>query len=144
MRRKHRSRQGRQCAALPLRELDGAVQVLLVTSRDTGRWVLPKGWTEARNLAAEQAAVEAFEEAGIRGIVAPTPIGSYEYEKRIGNGRSLPCRVEVFPMRVAELLEDWPERAERERRWFNLAEAAQAVEEGGLGRLMLQLARPEA
>ncbi|MCO6417073.1 NUDIX hydrolase [Siccirubricoccus sp. KC 17139] len=143
-RRKHRSRQGRQCAALPLRERDGTIQVLLVTSRETRRWVLPKGWTEAANRAAEQAAVEAFEEAGIRGDIAPTPIGSYDYEKRIGKHRSLPCRVEVFPMRVAELLEDWPERAERERRWFSLTEAAQAVEEGGLGRLMLQLAQPEA
>jgi 8-oxo-dGTP pyrophosphatase MutT (NUDIX family) len=137
-------RHGRQCAALALREADGEVQVLLVTSRETRRWVLPKGWTERRRDAAAQAAVEAFEEAGIRGAIGRKPIGSYGYLKRIENGRTLACEVEVFAMQVAEELEDWPEKAERERRWFSLPEAALAVEEGGLVTLMLQLAQPQA
>lgn len=140
---RHNRRRGRQCAALALREANGEVQVLLVTSRETKRWVLPKGWTERRRGAAAQAAVEAFEEAGIRGDIATTPIGSYAYLKRTEKGRTLPCRVEVFTMQVAEELEDWPERGQRERRWFSLPEAAMAVEEGGLVTLMLQLAQPE-
>jgi 8-oxo-dGTP pyrophosphatase MutT (NUDIX family) len=140
----HSRRRGRQCAALALREADGEVQVLLVTSRETRRWVLPKGWTERRRDAAAQAAVEAFEEAGIRGDIGNTPIGSYAYLKRREDGRTQPCRVEVFAMQVAEELEDWPERAQRERRWFSLPEAAMAVEEGGLVTLMLQLAQPPA
>jgi 8-oxo-dGTP pyrophosphatase MutT (NUDIX family) len=137
-------RRGRQCAALPVREKNGEVEVLLVTSRDTRRWVLPKGWTERQHGAAEQAAVEAFEEAGIRGAVSAKPIGSYAYLKRTGNGRTRPCRVEVFRMQVAEILDEWPEKAERERRWFTLPQAAMAVEEGGLVTLMLSLAMPEA
>jgi 8-oxo-dGTP pyrophosphatase MutT (NUDIX family) len=140
-RNRHR---GRQCAALALREADGEVQVLLVTSRETRRWVLPKGWTERRHTAAAQAAVEAFEEAGIRGAIARKPIGSYAYLKRIEDGRTLPCKVDVFAMQAVEELEDWPEKSERQRRWFSLPEAAMAVEEGGLVTLMLQLARPLA
>jgi 8-oxo-dGTP pyrophosphatase MutT (NUDIX family) len=137
-------RRGQQCAALPLREIGGEVEVLLVTSRETRRWVLPKGWTERRHGAAEQAAVEAFEEAGIRGDISAEPIGSYAYLKRTGSGRIMPCRVDVFRMQVAEILDDWPEKAERERRWFTLPQAAMAVEEGGLVTLMLRLAMPGA
>lgn len=137
-------RRGRQCAALPLREKDGEVEVLLVTSRETRRWVLPKGWTERRHGAAEQAAVEAFEEAGIRGNISAEPIGSYAYLKRTGDGRTLPCKVDVFRMQVAEVLDDWPEKQERERRWFTLPQAAMAVEESGLVTLMLSLALPNA
>jgi 8-oxo-dGTP pyrophosphatase MutT (NUDIX family) len=137
-------RRGLQCAALPLRETNGELEVLLVTSRETRRWVLPKGWTERRHGAAEQAAVEAFEEAGIRGDISAEPIGSYAYLKRTSDGRTLPCRVDVFRMEVAEMLDEWPEKAERERRWFTLPQAAMAVEEGGLVTLMLKLALPEA
>lgn len=140
----HSRRRGRQCAALALREEDGEVRVLLVTSRETRRWVLPKGWTEPHRDAADQAAVEAFEEAGIRGDIGDTPIGSYAYLKRCKDGRTQPCKVDVFAMQVAEELEDWPERAQRERRWFSLPDAARAVEEGGLVDLMLRLARTPA
>ncbi|RAI58495.1 NUDIX hydrolase [Roseicella frigidaeris] len=129
----------RQCAALPLARQGEAWRVLLVTSRETRRWVIPKGWVGKRN-AAGQAAQEAYEEAGIRGRIATTPIGRYAYAKRLPDGGSVTCTVEVFPLQVETLLEDWPEKAERERRWFDLAEAAAAVREDGLSRLMLSLA----
>lgn len=128
----------RQCAALPLVREDGELRVLLVTSRETRRWVIPKGWVSKRG-AASQAAQEAFEEAGIRGRIAAKAIGQYAYSKRLPNGGSVTCVVEVFPLEVETLLEDWPEKDERERRWFPVAEAAAAVKEGALGRLMLEL-----
>ncbi|WP_052214875.1 NUDIX hydrolase [Belnapia sp. F-4-1] len=136
-------RRGRQCAALPFRQADGETQVMLVTSRETRRWVLPKGWTEKCG-GAKQAEREAFEEAGIRGRITPVPIGAYAYPKRLADGATVTCKVEVFPLAVDELLEDWPEKSQRERRWFTLPQAAMAVDEGGLVTLMLNLAQPEA
>ena len=144
-------KRGRQCAALPLlTDRDdggggGDTRVLLVTSRETGRWVLPKGWAEKGLSGAALAAKEAFEEAGIVGEAAATePVGSYRYLKRLPKGRVLECEVEVFALRVDRLLDDWPEREQRERRWFTLAQAAMAVDEGELALLLLRLAAPEA
>jgi predicted RNase H-like HicB family nuclease/8-oxo-dGTP pyrophosphatase MutT (NUDIX family) len=130
---------GRQCAALPLTQRDGDTQVLLVTSRDTGRWVLPKGWAEKGLSEAKLAAKEAYEEAGAVGRVAPMSIGAYQYPKRLPEGRVLDCVVRVFALRVARLLDDWPERAQRRRQWFTLAQAAAAVDEGELAMLLLHL-----
>ena len=137
------SKRGRQCAALPLQERDGETHVLLVTSRETRRWVLPKGWTEKRG-GAKQAKQEAFEEAGIIGRVATKPIGAYAYPKRLDGGDTVTCDVEVYPLAVDRLLDEWPEMDQRERRWFTLPEAAMVVEEGGLVTLMLRLAAPDA
>lgn len=78
------------------------------------------------------AALEAEEEAGVRGSVCPTSLGSYQYRKRRGSGASLLANVEVFPLAVSEELDDWKERKQRERRWFSLADAAHAVEEPDL------------
>lgn len=114
--------------------------VMLVTSRETGRWILPKGWAEKNLSGPELAEKEAFEEAGLVGQVAFKSVGSYAYMKRLSEGRELPCKVKVFAMHVQRILEDWPERHERERRWFTLAQAAMAVEEGELITLLLQLA----
>ena len=135
-RRRHRQ----QCAALPLMEQDGETRVMLVTSRDTGRWVLPKGWVERRVSPHEMAAREAFEEAGIIGAVEAEPLGAYAYPKRLGRGAPVTCKVAVFQMRVEKLLDDWPERRERVRRWFTLRQAAGAVKEPDLGALLLRLA----
>ena len=134
----------RQCAALPCMAGENGTLVMLVTSRETGRWVLPKGWPKKRLTGAATAALEAFEEAGLVGDVAPVSIGHYRYAKRMQDGGIVPCVVDVFPMRVAELMEDWPERAQRERRWFTLTEAAGLVEEVDLTALLLRLAAPGA
>ncbi|WP_090560296.1 NUDIX hydrolase [Belnapia rosea] len=136
-------RRGRQCAALPFRQADGETQVMLVTSRETRRWVLPKGWTEKCG-GSKQAEREAYEEAGIRGRITAEPIGAYAYPKRLPDGATVTCEVDVFPLAVDELLDDWPEKSQRERRWFTLPQAAMAVQEGGLVTLMLSLAQPEA
>ena len=132
--------QGRQCAAVPLAERGGETLVMLVTSRETRRWVLPKGWAEAGLAPHVLAAKEAFEEGGIVGEAAAEPVGSYGYLQRLPGGRSVPCRVEVFPLRVERLLDDWPERGQRERRWFTPARAAAAVQEGELAALLLRMA----
>jgi len=140
--RDRRKGQTRQYAALPFTPAGDDTMVMLVTSRETRRWVLPKGWAERKLTGPEVAAKEALEEAGLIGEIADRPIGSYSYLKRLINGTSTPCNVDVFPMRVERLLDDWPERKERERRWFTLAQAAMAVEEGELVTLLLRLAAP--
>jgi 8-oxo-dGTP pyrophosphatase MutT (NUDIX family) len=135
----------RQIAALPYRTdtPDGGVRVLLITSRSTRRWVIPKGnigGGMAPHLAAAQ---EAEEEAGVRGSICPTPLGSYRYRKRRGSGASLMIDVDVFPLAVTDELEGWKEQAERERRWFTLAEAADAVDEFDLRDLMRSFSASE-
>ena len=137
-------RRGKQCAALPFSWDGGELRILLVTSRETRRWVLPKGWREKRLAPHRLAAKEAFEEAGVVGEVQRRPIGRYDYLKRGPRARVTPCCVRVFPLRVERLLDDWPERRQRQRRWFSPAEAALAVEEGGLVTLLLGLAVPDA
>ena len=134
---------GRQFAVLPLAVRDGETMVMLVTSRETRRWVLPKGWAETELAPHELAAKEAFEEAGLVGEVEHRPVGSYRYEKRLRGGHSVPCEVGVFPMRVERQLKDWPERRQRETAWFTLGQAAMAVDEGDLAMLLLRLAAPE-
>jgi 8-oxo-dGTP pyrophosphatase MutT (NUDIX family) len=126
----------RQIAALPYRStgpgLDAPVSVLLVTSRETKRWVIPKGNLQPGVSPHQAAASEAEEEAGVRGVVCPTPLGSYRYRKRRGSGASLMADVDVFPLAVSDELAEWKEQDERERRWFSLAEAADRVEEPDL------------
>ena len=108
------------------------MQVLLVTSRESGRWVIPKG-NFANTVSPHAAAArEAEEEAGVRGAVCPTPLGTYRYRKRKGSGASLMADVEVFPLSVSEELSDWKEKKQRQRRWFSLSDAANAVEEPDL------------
>ncbi len=141
---KRGERRGKQCAALPFSWNGGELRILLVTSRETRRWVLPKGWREKRLAPHALAAKEAFEEAGVVGEVQRRPIGRYDYLKRGPRDRVTPCSVRVFPLRVERLLDDWPERRQRQRRWFSPAEAAMAVEEGGLVTLLLELAVPDA
>jgi len=139
-----KKRPGRQFAALPLADQDGETRVMLVTTRGTGRWVLPKGWAEVGVAPHELAAREAFEEAGLVGKVTPEAVGNFTYETHLDDGQTVLCKVGVYPLRVTEQLEGWPERHQRETRWFTLAEAALVVEEGDLVTLLLSLAAPEA
>ncbi|MDJ0389126.1 NUDIX hydrolase [Roseomonas sp. E05] len=127
---------GQQFAALPVAEIEGEVRVLLVTSRETRRWVLPKGWAEEGLTPAELAAKEAFEEAGALGRVATQAIGSYRYSKRLKTGQELCCEVGVFPLHVERLLREWPEAHQRERRWFSPVQAAEQVQEEDLAALL--------
>ncbi len=122
-----------QVAALCLREGPHDPEVLLITSRDTGRWVIPKGWLMEGKTALEAAQAEAWEEAGVQAAnVEADPIGSYTYHKRLDDGYVTPVDVHVYKMVVTDLVDIFPEARERTRKWVSLAEAAEMVEEPSL------------
>jgi 8-oxo-dGTP pyrophosphatase MutT (NUDIX family) len=126
-----------QFAALPWRQgADGDVEVLLITSRETRRWVIPKGWPVKGVKSAKCAAREAFEEAGVQGKVSKRPVGSYAYDKRLKSGRLQHVRVAVFGLQVDGEAEAYPELGQRENRWVPLAEAAHLVDEPELMALL--------
>lgn len=128
-----------QYAALPYRvDEEGKPEILLITSKERRRWVIPKGNPISSFLNYETAAREAFEEAGIEGGIAIDPIGSYRYMKRRAGG-DVPALVTVYPMLVNRQLRRWPERGQRELRWFAPEEAAEAVEEPELKVIILSL-----
>jgi 8-oxo-dGTP pyrophosphatase MutT (NUDIX family) len=119
-----------QFAALPWRRgADGQVEVLLITSRETRRWVIPKGWPIKGKSSAKSAVQEAFEEAGVLGKIRKRPIGSYAYDKRLNNGRLQQVRVAVFALLVESEAELFPEAGQREKHWVSLTEAARLVDE---------------
>jgi 8-oxo-dGTP pyrophosphatase MutT (NUDIX family) len=133
---------GEQIAALPFRIEAGNLQILLITSRETRRWVIPKGGRIRGLRPREVAAREAFEEAGLVGkIVGKRPIGSYHYSKRLAENQERLCRVKVFLLSVDHQGEDWPEKEQRKCQWVTLQQAAHMVDEGGLAEL-LQAAFP--
>ena len=129
-----------QYAALPYRRLaNAAIEVMLITSRDTGRWVIPKGWPGEGLAERESAAREAHEEGGLVGRMGDRPIGRYRYDKRLADGSSVVCSVEVFALEVERQLKSWPERKERRTQWFVLQQAAKAVEEPELATMIREL-----
>lgn len=130
-----------QVAALCWRLRKGRVQVLLVTSRETGRWVLPKGWPMLGHTPEVAAQREAWEEAGVEGKISPEPIGTYGYQKILRNRNPMPCAVQVFPLRVQTLKGSFPERKERRRKWFMAEEATHLVAEAELADLLLRLSQ---
>jgi 8-oxo-dGTP pyrophosphatase MutT (NUDIX family) len=126
-----------QVAALPFRlDADGRPEILLVTSRETKRWIIPKGWRMRGRKDHRAAEQEAYEEAGLTGRIAKKPVGHYRYDKRLSDGSTVACSVEVFPMRVRQERKRWPERAERDRRWYAADEAASLVNESDLQQLL--------
>ena len=131
-----------QYGAIPIRLGEaGATEVLLITSRDTRRWVVPPGNPMPGRSPAETAAAEAFEEAGVSGATGPSPVGRYGYLKRRRDGSFVPAEVELFALHVEQEAETWPEMHQRERRWFPPEEAAAAVAESDLAALIRSLAR---
>jgi 8-oxo-dGTP pyrophosphatase MutT (NUDIX family) len=129
-----------QYAALPYRRSgDARTQVMLVTSRESGRWVIPKGWPQKRRSPPASAAREAREEAGVVGVVGKDSIGSYSYKKRLKSGAVVACEVRVFPLKVKRQQKSWRERGEREFQWFSRAKAAKAVQERALGDIIRNL-----
>ena len=127
-----------QYGALPYRlKEDASVEVLLVTTRQTKRWIIPKGWPIKGLTPAEAAAREAYEEAGVQGFVTGGPIGSYLYKKRLDD-LDVRCKVKVFALAVNRQSEEWPESKERMTCWFPAAQAAQLVSNKDLCGLILQ------
>jgi 8-oxo-dGTP pyrophosphatase MutT (NUDIX family) len=125
-----------QVAALPWRQTEDGVEVMLITSRDTGRWVLPKGWPEEDEALHDAAAREASEEAGISGGIAEADAGSYFYNKVHSSGAESPCEVRVFPLEVKEVASKWREKGQRKRKWVKPREAIRMVNEPDLCQLI--------
>jgi 8-oxo-dGTP pyrophosphatase MutT (NUDIX family) len=130
-----------QVAILPFVPLAAGHEVLLVTSRKGGRWILPKGWPMKDRPPSEAARAEGVEEAGVEGLLGETPVGSYRYAKAMPEGYRVRAEVFVYPLLVSQHRIDWPERGERALRWCGLAEAARLVEDRGLVQLLGDLAR---
>jgi len=125
-----------QAAALPWRLTENGVEIMLVTSRGTGRWVLPKGWPEGREDLWTAAEREAAEEAGISGSIARSEAGRFYYGKQLPSGMEWRCQVHVFPLEVDQVEERWPERKKRQRGWFSPSDAATRVSEPDLAELI--------
>lgn len=132
-----------QVAILPFVPLAARHEVLLVTSRKGGRWILPKGWPMKDRPLTEAARTEGIEEAGVVGLLGEQPLGSYRYAKEMDAGYRVRAEVFVFPLLVAEQRLDWPERGERSLRWCGLAKASRLVEDRGLASLLGDLARDD-
>ncbi len=116
------------------------MEVLLVTSRQTKRWIIPKGWPIKGLKPAKAAAREAYEEAGVRGRVTGRPIGFYLYDKQMDDLKtSVPCEVKVFLLAVKRQSPEWPECTERTARWFPAARAARLVNDKDLRSLILKI-----
>lgn len=133
----------RQVAALPWRVEDGQRRILMITSRETRRWVIPKGGRMVGKTDPEAAAQEALEEAGIKGEIETHSVGVFRYAKRAKDDSIRQCVVSVYPLEVLIQLGAWPEAHQRERRWMTVDEAAAAVHEPDLAALILAFgARP--
>lgn len=129
-----------QAGAIPYAIVDGEVQVLLVTSRGSGRWLIPKGNIDPGFTPAQAAVKEAYEEAGIRGkITTDMPLGFFTSFKTLKSGEEKPVTVEVYALRVDRQLKRWPEAREREACWMSASDAARSVKEPGLARLLQRL-----
>jgi 8-oxo-dGTP pyrophosphatase MutT (NUDIX family) len=132
-----RSEPHTQYGALPWRVGDDGPEIMLVTSRDTRRWVIPKGWPMKGRKPHAAAAVEALEEAGLLGKIGRKALGQFHYRKRLKNGGVLMCRVEVFPLRVARQRKTWLEKNQRLTHWFPFVDAAEIVKAEELRELIL-------
>ncbi len=130
----------RQAGAIVYRTIENEVRVLLVTSRDTGRWVIPKGHIDAGYTPAQAAAREAYEEAGIKGTIRTSfPLGFFSYFKKRKSGKMQATMVEVYLIRADKQLKQWPERGQRTISWVPVTEAARSVDEPSLARLFRRL-----
>ena len=126
----------KQYAALPYIVFRDHIKVLLITRRRSKRWIIPKGWPEDHLIPSKLAALEAFEEAGLKGRIGKHKIGNFNYIKRLDDDHSVICDVDVFPLKVTAQYLDFPEKGQRELRWLKLKKAAQLIEEKELAALI--------
>ncbi|MGR6431932.1 NUDIX hydrolase [Rhizobium sp. PAMB 3182] len=113
------------------------LEVLLITSRDTGRWVIPKGWPMAGKKAHTVAEREAFEEAGVSGKASREPLGYYTYMKGLNSGLKVSCKVQVHAVEVDGMMKNYPEKGSRTLEWVSCREAATRVQEPELKKLLI-------
>lgn len=132
---------GIQYAALPFRVVGRRVEIMLITSRETRRWVIPKGWPMKGLKPQDAAAVEAAEEAGLIGDIEPRPIGSYRYLKQLKGDQEIAVQVILFPFLVAGQIDSWKEQGQREFSWFRYQRAATLVAEPALKRLIREFGK---
>lgn len=125
-----------QFGALCYRTKAGKLQFLLITSRRTKRWIIPKGWPENAMTPADVAAVEAYEEAGVKGKTHNQCLGVYSHEKYVSANVSYPVITMVYPLKVTKKLNKYPERADRRRKWFSAKKAAKRVCEPELAKII--------
>jgi 8-oxo-dGTP pyrophosphatase MutT (NUDIX family) len=126
-----------QAGALPWRRsAKGGVEYLLVTSRDSQRWIVPKGWPMRDRTLAESAAQEAYEEGGVQGRIASNEIGAFDHRRRDSAAADPPFRVFLFTLEVERELDDWPEMDRRTRAWFDGEGARAKLESGELAKLI--------
>ena len=111
-----------QSGVLPYRRREGKIEVLLITSIRKRKWIIPKGYVEFNLSHFESAKKEAYEEAGVYGENETIELGSFKVNKAIGI-----CIIQVFSMEVNKILEDYPDKDKRRRKWFSIEEAAQVV-----------------
>jgi 8-oxo-dGTP pyrophosphatase MutT (NUDIX family) len=128
-----------QYAALCYRQAAGrgGIEILVITSRESGRWVIPKGWPMKRKKPHEAAEIEAWQEAGVRGRAKKKPVGRYTYLKWLEDGDVAPCMVEVYEIEVTEIDAKFKERGQRELVWLSREEAAYRVREVELKSLII-------
>lgn len=132
----HKSDVRTQFAALCYRIAKGKTEVLLITSRRTGRWIVPKGWPMNGKTPAESAAQEAWEEAGVVGHPQDRCLGLFSYTKVVDANTDLPCVAMIFPLRVISMSAEFPEAGQRQLKWFSLKKAALLVGEPELARIL--------
>jgi 8-oxo-dGTP pyrophosphatase MutT (NUDIX family) len=130
----------KQVATIVWRRTDGRLEVLLITSRDTGRWVVPKGWPKSGKPLWKSAAEEVWEEAGVEGAITDAPIGTYDYDKSEDDGDDRPFTADVFVMECINQVDEFPEAAVRQRFWTTPDSAADLLDERGLRALIRRFA----
>lgn len=126
----------KQYAALPFIVSRDGLEVCLITSRGTGRWLIPKGWPKKGMAPHELADLEAFEEAGLVGRSDTTPIGSFHYAKQLNDKSEIECDVSVYPMLVNYQAINWPEQEQRTVMWVKLQQALVLVDDEELSDLL--------
>lgn len=138
--RKSERRKRPQMGALCYRRTEDGVQILLITSRETRRWIGPKGWPIKKLKPWQVAEVEAREEAGVSGQIGEKTVGRFSYVKNLGSGKRVPCAVQVYPLKVEQMEDDYPEARERTRKWLSPRKAAKLADPPAFGRIIRRFA----
>lgn len=109
---------------------------MLITSRGSGRWIIPRGWPMDNKTPCEAALTEAWEEAGVTGKAYEVSLGLYSYTRDIGDEKHVPCVAMVYPVRVKSVAKSYPEAGQRKRKWMSAKKAAQIVNEPELAHIL--------